>query len=72
MSLSSHIKKFLSSNLKTLSDKALDPIIADLSFKNEIQATLNLQLLNSTQALSSYNTLNSFIVSKSKKQIIPN
>ena len=67
LTLSSHIKKFLSSNLKTLSDKALDPIIADLSFKNEIQATLNLQLLNSTQALSSYNTLNSFIVSKSKK-----
>jgi hypothetical protein len=67
LSLASHIRAFLSSNLKTLSDKALDPIIADLSFKNEIQATLNLQLLNSSQALSTYNTLNSFIVSKLKK-----
>ena len=64
MTLSNQIKKFLASNLKTLSDKALDPLIADLAFKNEIQTTLNVQLLNSSQALSTYNTLTSFIVSK--------
>ena len=44
MTLSNQIKKFLASNLKTLSDQALDPIIADLAFKNDIQTTLNVQL----------------------------
>ena len=64
LSLSNQVKNFLSSNLKTLSDKALDPIIDNLKFINELQTTLNLQLLNSCKALSTYVNLNSFIVSK--------
>ena len=71
LSLSNRITAFLSSNLQTLSDKALDPIIDDLSFINELQATLNSQLLNPNQALSTFNKLNSFIVSIAEKHNIP-
>ena len=64
LSLSNQVKNILSANLKTLSDKALDPIIENLKIINELQTTLNLQIMNPFKALSTYVNLTSFIVSK--------
>jgi hypothetical protein len=56
------MKNVLASNLKTLSDSALNPILEDFDAINIMQSTLNLRILGDTQVLNFYNNLNNLIV----------
>lgn len=56
------MKILLASNLKTLSDSALNPILEDFDAINIMQSTLNLRILSNTQVSDFYKNLNNLIV----------